>query len=163
MIPTLPPHCETREEFIDGLEAIYDFYSTCDMPFRLSAFGFWGNREDEQLEGEARIEKRHGGCMFSVFTGPREEPIGTIRSNIPIPDAFRLVDGIKARLRKAGRVVGYYESYTNPTHILTIPRPGNPEQTWEYGIDADDAEAIRLFLVNEAVRVRRYVQEAEDA
>lgn len=141
-IPDLPHTIEGRVEFLQTMEALFEFYRGADYPLRLSGFG----------SGERPVMQ--GGVMFSVFEDPKREPIGSVRTTEPLLDVFDIVDELRDRLRREGVMVGYIEG-DDVTHVLTIRRPGIPEQTWEYGIIADDVQAILLFLTHDCTDIRR--------
>jgi hypothetical protein len=147
----LPAYCNTRAEFLASLEIIYEFYSTVDLPMRISPFGTYP-KGSEDLDRSTMM----GGMMASVFTDPANG--GAFERNCstrtiegcPIPDVFQIGYDLRARLRRAGRWVGYIED-DDATHVLSIERAGCPGQVWDYGVDMTDEEAVRLFLTREDI------------
>jgi hypothetical protein len=150
LIPSLPLRVDSREEFLEVIERLYEFYVGVEVPFRLSGFGSWGSADDER-----NPNLMLGGVMFSVFEAPKNEPIGTVRTTVPVPDVFDIVWDLESRLRRSGCIVSCNDDEEDVSHILEIRRPGIPDQTWQYGIEADDVQAILLFLQNDCVDIRR--------
>lgn len=145
----MKPSYDTREEFLDAIEELYEICLKMDEPFYVSAFGSYETGLTEADRAEMR-----GGLMFGVFRpAPDYETITSIRTTCPIPDAFKLGEQIRYRLRNAKKIVQYQYKEMGVTHILTVSKPnGSP---WECGIIATDAEAIELFLKYDGISLRR--------
>lgn len=154
LIPVLPLYVEGRAEFMEIMESLFQFYDGAEYPIRISGFGSW-DRDTDSNDAEMML----GGVMFSVFEAPKREPIGSVRTTTPLPDVFEIVEELRDRLRKAGGIISHLEDDAS-SHVLTIRRPGIPDQTWEYGIDADDVQAILLFLQHDCTDIRRATRPA---
>lgn len=147
-MPVLPTHVHGRDEFMRTIETLFEFYDGVDYPVRISAFGAWASEADFE-----NPDHMIGGVMFGTFSGS-SEMIGSVRTHQPLPDVFDIVQGLRQRLLRRGKLIGYLAGDIT-THVLTVPQPGYSDQLWDYGIIADDARAILLFLQYDCASIRR--------